>query len=70
MAKKQWSDLSQSQQRLIVVTGLVEAVVTTVAVRDLAHRPADSVRGPKWAWRVGFLVQPFGPLAYLAVGRR
>ncbi len=70
MAKKKWSELSQTQQRLIVVTGLVELAVTTVAARDLAQRPAESVRGPKWVWRVGFLVQPFGPIAYLVLGRR
>jgi hypothetical protein len=67
--KKSWSDLTPFQRRLVVVGGAVEAVLTTVAARDLARRPADEVRGPKPAWAAAFIVQPVGPLAYLAVGR-
>jgi hypothetical protein len=68
--KKTWADLSGNQRRLIVAGGVAEAVVTTVAVRDLARRPAAQVRGPKALWLVGFVVQPVGPLAYLWAGRR
>ena len=70
MAKQTWSDLSITQQRLIVVGGLVEAVLTAVALRDLRRRPADQVRGPKPAWFLASFVQPVGPLAYLLLGRR
>ena len=70
MAKKKWSDLSAQQQRAIRATAVVEAVVTVVALRDLARRSADEVRGPKKLWLVAFVVQPFGPATYLAVGRR
>jgi hypothetical protein len=67
---KTWSDLSDTQRRLIVAGGAAEAVVTTIALRDLARRPSATVRGPKVLWLLGFVVQPFGPLAYLWVGRR
>lgn len=70
MAKKSWSELTSTQQRLIVAGGLVEAVVTTVALRDLRRRPADEVRGPKAAWLLASFVQPVGPVAYLLRGRR
>ena len=50
--------------------GAVEAVITTIALRDLARRPSGQVRGPKVVWLLGFVVQPFGPLAYLWAGRR
>jgi hypothetical protein len=70
MAKKQWSDLSEAQQRAIYVGGAIEAVLTLLALRDLARRPSGSVRGPKAAWVLGCVVQPLGPLAYFAVGRR
>ena len=69
-AKKTWSDLTDTQRRMIVVGGAAEAVITTVALRDLARRPSRQVRGPKVVWLLGFVVQPFGPLAYLWVGRR
>lgn len=68
--KKSWSDLSSLQRRAIVAGGAVEAVLTTVALRDLARRPGPQVRGPKAAWLLGCAVQPVGPIAYLLLGRR
>ena len=68
--KKQWSDLTPAQQKAIIAGGAVEIVLTTVALRDLARRPASEVRGRKWQWVLAFVVQPFGPIAYLTRGRR
>jgi hypothetical protein len=68
--KKTWSDLTSTQHRAIVAGGAAEAVLTLVAVRDLARRPAADVRGGKLLWALSFVVQPFGPMAYLALGRR
>jgi Phospholipase_D-nuclease N-terminal len=70
MPKREWRDLSPQQQRLIVVGGAAELVLTTVALRDLRRRPREQVRGPKPIWVVAMVVQPFGPLAYFFVGRR
>jgi hypothetical protein len=70
MTKKQWSDLTRSQQVAICVGGAAELLMTAYALRDLARRPATQVRGPKAAWVLAFFVQPVGPLAYLAAGRR
>ncbi len=69
MQRKQWSDLTASQQRLIVGLSAVEVVLTVAAAVDLVRRPAAQVRGPKVAWAAGLLVQPVGPIAYLALGR-
>jgi hypothetical protein len=69
VAKKKWSDLSDRQKAVVIVGGAIEVVLTTVALADLARRPAVQVRGPKLAWALGCLVQPIGPLTYLAVGR-
>jgi hypothetical protein len=68
--KKGWRDLTPAQRRAIVVGGAAEVVVTAVVLRDLAKRPGDRVRGPKAAWLAACVVQPFGPLAYLVLGRR
>lgn len=70
MARKTWAELSRSQKRAVVVVGAVEVAMTVAAWRDLAGRPASRVRGPKPAWALGVLVQPVGPLAYFALGRR
>ncbi len=71
MARKvRWSELTDRQRAALVAAGAVEVVLTAVALSDLARRPAGEVRGSKAAWAVGCFVQPVGPLAYLAWGRR
>ena len=68
--KKQWSDFSPRQQRAIILGAIAELIMTTIALRDLKRRPADQVRGWKFAWVLGFSVQPLGPILYFLVGRR
>ena len=68
--KKRWRDLTPGQKAAIVVIGSVELVATAVALVDLARRPRAGVRGPKVVWVAASFVQPFGPFAYLALGRR
>lgn len=68
--RKKWDDLTPVQQGLIVVGGAVELALTTIALVDLARRPAAAVRGPRVAWALACFVQPVGPIAYLALGRR
>ncbi|HEX6335596.1 MAG TPA: PLD nuclease N-terminal domain-containing protein [Jiangellaceae bacterium] len=70
MATRQWSDLSRTQQRTVIVGGAVEVALTAVALVDLARRPAGQVRGPKLLWAAACFVQPVGPISYLLVGRR
>jgi len=69
-ARKRWAELPQWQQAGIVALSAVEIVLTTMAVADLVRRPKSQVRGPKGLWALGFSVQPFGPVAYLLLGRR
>lgn len=68
--KKSWAELSPTQQRLIITGAVIEGVLTAIALADLIRRPADCVRGPKPLWALGLFVQPVGPIAYFAVGRR
>jgi hypothetical protein len=68
--KKQWSDLSPAQQRAVIVGGIAELIMTTIALCDLVRRPAKSVRGPKPLWVLAFFVQPMGPILYFLAGRR
>lgn len=68
--KKSWSDLSPVQRKAVVAAAAAELVATTWAARDLRKRPASDVRGPKLLWGAALVVQPFGPLAYLTLGRR
>jgi hypothetical protein len=68
--RKKWSELSPATRAAIVLGGVAEAVVTTVALRDLVRRPAVLVRGPKRLWGAALFVQPIGSPLYLLVGRR
>jgi hypothetical protein len=68
--KRTWQDLTPTQQRLIVAGGLLEAVMTSWMLVDLRRRSPALVRGPRWAWALASVVQPFGPLAYALLGRR
>lgn len=70
MAQKKWSDLTIGQQRAVYVAGAAETILTVAALWDLAHRPADTVRGPKAMWVLASFVQPVGSLAYFVKGRR
>ena len=67
--KKRWSDFSPGQQTAIIIGGAIEIVLTATALRDLRRRSVDQVRGRKAVWALSFAVQPFGPLAYYALGR-
>jgi hypothetical protein len=68
--RRRWSDLTTRQQAAIVLGALAELVITAVALRDLVRRHPHQVRGKKSLWALTFIVQPFGPIMYLLVGRR
>jgi hypothetical protein len=70
MRKQNWSEMSPTQRKLVVVGGLAELVITTIAARDLHGRDDSQVRGPRALWFLAFAVQPFGPLGYLVFGRK
>ncbi|BFU44750.1 hypothetical protein [Krasilnikovia sp. MM14-A1004] len=68
---RRWSELSQRQRRLIVLAAAAETALKAAMVIDLKRRPASRVRGPKWLWASGVLVNSAGivPAAYFLVGR-
>jgi hypothetical protein len=68
--RERWSSTPPWLRAGTLILGALEIVATTVAVVDLVRRPRTQVRGPKALWWAGLPVQPFGPLAYLALGRR
>ena len=70
MAKKKWADMSPTQKKIVVVAGIAEVALTTWCAKDLKARPAELVRGPKLLWAPALSIQPFGPIAYLAWGRK
>lgn len=62
--------MSNVQRSVVIALGATELTLAGSAYWDLAHRPAASVRGPKWAWGLAIAVNFFGPIAYFTRGRR
>ena len=58
------------KKRIIAAVVVVEAISAALAYRDLARRPAESVRGPKRLWRIVMAVNPGNSIAYWIAGRR
>lgn len=72
-AARKWGDLSERTRRMIIAGGVAEGCLKAAALIDLKRRPADQVRGRKWAWAIAvILVNSLGavPLSYFAFGRR
>lgn len=70
MKTRNWSDLSEGQQRVVVVAAVAEFVLAVAAWTDLARRPARLVNGRKGVWAAIIAVNFFGPIAYFVRGRR
>ncbi len=70
MTTRSWGELSRRQRVGVVVLGSVELALTATAAVDLHRRPRHLLRGPKAPWWPAIFVQPVGPVAYLALGRR
>ena len=71
--QRRWSDLSERNRRLIIVTAVAESILKGAALIDIKRRPADQIRGPKWLWApVVAVVNSAGvlPISYFLFGRR
>ncbi len=68
--KKQWNEYSPAQRAAMGFIGTLQVVLTLIALVDLARRPARRLRGTKLFWLPTLFIQPFGPIAYLVLGRK
>ncbi len=62
--------MTSHRTRIIAVIVPIQVLLTALAWRDLARRPATQVRGPKRFWRVFVTMNPGNSLVYWALGRR
>jgi hypothetical protein len=72
-ARKQWSDLSERNRKLLIAVGVVEGCLKIAALIDIKRRPASQIRGPKWLWAtVVSIVSSAGllPISYFVLGRK
>ena len=71
--RKQWSDLSERNRKLLIAAGVVEGCLKIAALIDIKRRPASQIRGPKWLWAaVVTVVSSAGllPISYFVLGRK
>lgn len=68
--KKSWGELTTQQRQLVVAGAIVQLALQAAALRDLRHRTAREVRGPRWVWGAASFVNTVGPVAYFVFGRR
>ena len=52
----------------LVLVGILQVAFAFLAAWDLAHRPAEEVRGPKPAWIPALLINWIGPASYFLFG--
>lgn len=67
-----WGALNPRLRQVVIAAGAVDATLRVAALIDLARRPSEQVRGPKWAWGLGLsVVNSAGvlPVAYFTTGR-
>lgn len=57
-------------KRVLAPLVVVELISAVFALRDLARRPADRVRGPKNLWRVLIALNAGNSLPYWLFGRK
>jgi hypothetical protein len=72
-ARKQWSDLSERNRRLLIAAAAAEGILKVAALIDLKRRPATQIRGPKWLWATAVTVISSAgvlPVSYFVFGRR
>jgi hypothetical protein len=72
-ARKQWSDLSERNRRLLIAAAAAEGILKVAALIDLRRRPATQIRGPKWLWATAVTVISSAgvlPVSYFVFGRR
>lgn len=70
MASRKWSEMTGGQKTGVMVGGIVQLVLATLAWSDLAHRPAKKVNGPKGVWAAVISINYAGPIAYFIGGRK
>jgi hypothetical protein len=70
MAKKRWSDLTDTQKVAIVLLGTLQFALLAAALWDIRRRPAAEINGSKALWALVSFINFVGPVAYFAVGRK
>lgn len=70
MAKRHWSDLSETQRRGLLLLTAAQLTLFLAAILSIRRTPSERVRGSKRRWYALAFVNWVGPVAWFAAGRR
>ena len=70
MPNKRWGDLSSTQRKAVVLSGVVQLGLLVATLADIYRRPAREIRGQKRLWAAVAFVNYVGPISYFLFGRR
>ena len=70
MPNKRWGDLSSTQRKAVVLSGVVQLGLLAAALADIYQRPDGEIWGPKRLWAAVAFVNYVGPISYFLFGRR
>lgn len=65
-----WREMPRPARAAVLVAAGAELALTAAAVEDLVRPGRGPTRGPAALWWPVLLVQPVGPVLYLAFGSR
>lgn len=68
--RKQWGDMTTTQQAGLVLMGVIQVALLAAALIDIRRRSADELNGSKRLWVLAAFVNFIGPLAYFIFGRK
>lgn len=68
--RKQWKDMPPAAKASVLVMISIQLSLLASALVDLRRRPAQEVRGPKWAWALVSFINFVGPISYFVFGRK
>lgn len=69
-SRKKWEDLTPTQQRAIVILGILQLTLLVAALVDIWRRPEEEIQGSRTTWTLVSFINFFGPVSYFLFGRK
>lgn len=69
-SRKKWEDLTPTQQRGIVILGILQLTLLVAALVDIWRRPEEEIQGSRTTWTLVSFINFFGPVSYFLFGRK
>lgn len=68
--RNEWLDLPTELRFPVIAAIIADTTAKVFTWGSLIKRPANKVRGPKWAWVLVSFVNGIGPISYVLFGRK